>query len=154
MNSLKFKDLCEQLKAAGAKTPSSWANSELQEDIPQFARFLILKGLTNIYQDVQGNITEIDNGSEDVLNTEHILSSLIHEERLQKLLYSYGKSIIGRVIDLLDEGYLDEVNGQVGWALIELNQQGSTTDRLLQGLHKDFLEFEELELRKVTKTPS
>lgn len=154
MNSLKFKDLCEQLKAAGAKNPSSWANSELQEDIPQFARFLILKGLTNIYQDIQGNITEIDNGSEDVLNTEHLLSSLIHEERLQTLLYSYGKSIIGRVIDLLDEGYLNEVNDQVGWALIELNQQGSTTDRLLQGLHEDFLEFEELELRKVTKTPS
>lgn len=68
------------------------------------------------------------------------------------VLIEYGKSIIRRVIDLLDENYIDGVNDQVGWALIELDQQGLTTDRLLQVLHEDFLEFDALEPYKAIDT--
>ena len=79
------------------------------------------------------------------------LASQFDEQELKKLLHFYGKSIIGKVIDMLDQGYLYDVNGNVGWSLMELDNKGTTTDRLIQGLHEDFLEFEESELAPNSK---
>ncbi|HEJ9629280.1 hypothetical protein [Proteus terrae] len=151
MENSRFKDLCEQLKAAGATNPKSWANSELQENIPQFARFLVLKGLTDIYHDVEGNLSEIESYSDEATEAHQKLASQFDEQELKELLHFYGKSIIGKVIDMLDQGYLYDVNDNVGWSLMELDNKGTTTDRLIQGLHEDFLEFEESELDLNTK---
>ncbi len=151
MENSRFKDLCEQLKAAGATNPKSWANSELQENIPQFARFLVLKGLTDIYRDVEGNLSEIESYSDEATEVHQKLASQFDEQELKELLHFYGKSIIGKVIDMLDQGYLYDVNDNVGWSLMELDNKGTTTDRLIQGLHEDFLEFEESELDLNTK---
>lgn len=151
MENSRFKDLCEQLKAAGATNPKSWANSELQENIPQFSRFLVLKGLTDIYRDVEGNLSEIESYSDEATEAHQKLASQFDEQELKELLHFYGKSIIGKVIDMLDQGYLYGVNDNVGWSLMELDNKGATTDRLIQGLHEDFLEFEESELDLNTK---
>lgn len=151
MENSRFKDLCEQLKAAGATNPKSWANSELQENIPQFARFLVLKGLTDIYLDVEGNLSEIESYSDEATEAHQKLASQFDEQELKELLHFYGKSIIGKVIDMLDQGYLYDVNDNVGWSLMELDNKGTTTNRLIQGLHEDFLEFEESELDLNTK---
>ncbi|OAT51211.1 hypothetical protein M997_0058 [Proteus hauseri ATCC 700826] len=151
MEKKQFTQLCEQLKAAGAIHPKSWANSELQENIPQFARFLVLKGLTDIYRDIEGNISEIDTYSDNAKNIYNKLTAQIDTKELNEFLHIYGKSIIGMVIDMLDEGYLYGVNDKVGWTLMELDEHGTTTDRLIQGLHEDFLEFEELELKTQLK---
>ncbi|NBM53300.1 hypothetical protein LW139_19170 [Proteus vulgaris] len=151
MENSQFMDLCEQLKAAGATNPKSWANSELQENIPQFARFLVLKGLTDIYRDVEGNINEMDIYSDKANDVYQKLAPQLDKQELKELLHSYGKSIIGKVIDMLDEGYLYDVNDNVGWSLMELDDKGTTTDRLIQGLHEDFIEFEESELTSDTK---
>ncbi|QIG04494.1 hypothetical protein [Proteus sp. ZN5] len=151
MENCRFKDLCEQLKAAGATNPKSWANSELQENIPQFARFLVLKGLTDIYRDVEGNLSEMDIYSDEAIEIHQKLASQFNEPELKELLHFYGKSIIGKVIDMLDQGYLYDVNDNIGWSLMELDNKGTTTDRLIQGLHEDFLEFEESELSPNTK---
>ncbi|MBG2874552.1 hypothetical protein I4902_15615 [Proteus alimentorum] len=146
MENCRFKDLYEQLKAAGATNPKSWVNSELQENIPQLARFLVLKGLTDIYHDVEGNISEMDIYSDEITEVYQKLASQIDNQELKELLHLYGKSIIGKVIDMLDQSYLYGVNDKVGWSLMELDDKGTTTDRLIQGLHEDFIEFEELEL--------
>ncbi|MBI6530716.1 hypothetical protein JEP40_16535 [Proteus vulgaris] len=151
MENSRFMDLCEQLKIAGARNPKSWANSELQENIPQFARFLVLKGSTDIYRDVEGNISEMDIYSDEATEVYQKLTSQFDEQELKGLLHSYGKSIIGRVINMLDEGYLYGVNDNIGWSLVELDGNGTTTDRLIQGLHEDFIEFEESELTPDTK---
>ncbi|MEQ4909099.1 hypothetical protein [Proteus vulgaris] len=151
MENSRFMDLCEQLKTAGATNPKSWANSELQENIPQFARFLVLKGLTKIYRDVEGNINEMDIYSDEATEVYQKVASQFDEKALKELLHFYGKSMISKVINMLDEGYLYDVNDNVGWSLIELNDKGTTTDRLIQGLHEDFLEFEESELAPDTK---
>lgn len=141
-----FANLCQQLNDAGAKNPKSWANSELQENIPQFARFLMLRGLTDIYQDVDCNLGEMDNYSSSALATYEKLTSVFDEKELKKFLHIYGRALIGNVIDLLDEGYLYDVTEKVGWGLMELDENGTTTDRLIQGLHEDYLEFEETEI--------
>ncbi|EKT56301.1 hypothetical protein [Providencia sneebia] len=141
-----FANLCQQLNDAGAKNPKSWANSELQENIPQFARFLVLRGLTDIYRDVDCNLGEMDNYSSSTLATYEKLTSVFDEKELKKFLHIYGRALIGNVIDLLDEGYLYDVTEKVGWGLMELDENGTTTDRLIQGLHEDYLEFEETEI--------
>lgn len=151
MENSRFKDLCEQLKAAGATDPKSWVKSELQENIPQVARFLVLKGLTDIYRDVDENIGEMDIYSDEVTDVYQKLASQFDNQELKRLLHFYGKSVISKVIDMLDQGYLYDVNDKVGWSLMELNEQGETTDRLIQGLHEDFLEFDESELVPNTK---
>lgn len=151
MENSRFMDLCEQLKTAGATNPKSWANSELQENIPQFARFLVLKGLTKIYRDVEGNINEMDIYSDEATEVYQKVASQFDEKALKELLHFYGKSMISKVINMLDEGYLYDVNDNVSWSLMELNDKGTTTDRLIQGLHEDFLEFEESELAPDTK---
>lgn len=151
MENSRFKDLCEQLKAAGATDPKSWVKSELQENIPQVARFLVLKGLTDIYHDVDENIGEMDIYSDEVTDVYQKLASQFDNQELKRLLHFYGKSVISKVIDMLDQGYLYDVNDKVGWSLMELNEQGETTDRLIQGLHEDFLEFDESELVPNTK---
>lgn len=151
MENSQFMDLCEQLKVAGATNPKSWANSELQENIPQFARFLVLKGLTDIYRDVEENISEMDIYSDEATEIYQKLASQFDKQELKELLHTYGKSIIGKVIDMLDEGYLYSVNDNVGWSLMELDDTGTTTGRLIQGLHEDFIEFEESALTPDTK---
>lgn len=151
MENSRFKDLCEQLKAAGATDPKSWVKSELQENIPQVARFLVLKGLTDIYRNVDENIGEMGIYSDEETEVYQKLASQFDNQELKRLLHFYGKSVIGKVIEMLDQGYLYDVNDKVGWSLIELNEQGETTDRLIQGLHEDFLEFDESELVPNTK---
>ncbi|MFT0212316.1 hypothetical protein VQ643_06825 [Pseudomonas sp. F1_0610] len=165
MNS-KREDLINRLKQAGAKNPKSWASSEISENIAQFGRFLMLKNLTQLHNDIQGNLSyagdigcsvapeyqalceKLANGTqkpESVVVYEK-LCELLGEQNIAYFLHDYGKGLIGQVIDLLDEGNYNLEQDKVGWLLVETDEHGMTTDRPIQGLHEDFLEFEENEL--------
>lgn len=41
----EFQALVEKFRAAGAERPGEWAASEVEEDIPQLARFLFLRSV-------------------------------------------------------------------------------------------------------------
>lgn len=142
----KLNALLEKMEKAGASDPLSWAFSEIRENIPQFARFAVLKGLFDIVDDVEGNIDfacDVDERyEEDIYEVKEKLSKVIGEKQLNAFLKSYTKGVMWQVTNLLDEGNCMEDN-EPGWILSELDNDGNTTNRYINGLHESLNEFEE-----------
>ena len=51
-------ELSAAMKAAGCSDPRDWVNSELGENLPQFARFLMLRDVHALADDVDGTLSE------------------------------------------------------------------------------------------------
>ncbi len=137
--------LLEKLEKSGSRDPLSWALSEVQENIPQFARFSMLKGLVEIVDDVEGNIGLSDDVDEDyredIFEIQKRLIKAISEEELNAFLKSYTKGVMYQVANLIDEGNAGADN-QPGWVLSEINNDGDLTGRFINGLHESLSEFE------------
>jgi len=145
-----LEKLLEKMENSGATRPLDWALSEITENIPQFGRFLMLKGLYDIINDVEENMglaDDIDESYEnDIFEVAEQLKETIGEEGLNNFLKSYAKGIMWQVTNLIDEGNYNS-NGEPNWALKELaNENDNKSERFINGLHESFNEFEE-ELR-------
>jgi len=142
----KLEDLLRKLEKAGAKKPLDWALSDVEESIPQFARFLMLKRLFEIIEDIEGNIGFADDVDEnyesDIEEVCDQLKTAIGEEVLNKFLKSYTKGVMWQVINLIDEGNYN-TNGDPGWVLKEVSSEGKVTGKNVGGLHESFSDFEE-----------
>ncbi|OJJ14635.1 hypothetical protein BKI52_42155 [marine bacterium AO1-C] len=142
----KLEDLLDRLEKAGAKKPLDWALSNVEESIPQFARFLMLKGLFEIIEDIEGNMgfaEDVDESYEDdIEEVSNQLKTAIGEDGLNKFLKSYTKGVMWQVINLIDEGNYN-TNGDPGWVLKEVNSEGKITGKNVGGLHESFVDFEE-----------
>lgn len=137
--------LLSRLENAGAKDPLSWAYSEITENIPQFGRFLFLKGLLNIGNDVEENLGFADdvdeNYEDDIFEVSSKLKELIGEDKFNNFLKSYTKGVMWQVANLIDDGNYNE-NGEPNWSLKEINDKDKT-ERAINGLHENLNEFEE-----------
>lgn len=139
----EYENRVIRLCNAGVKNPSTWAFSKVTEGIPQFARFLILRSLFNIAKSADDNIamaTDFDDEVEEKYNT---LKDIVGEEELLSFLTSYSKGIIYNVVGLLDEGTQEAERDKVSWILMKIDENFESTGRMIQGLHEDFLEFED-----------
>ncbi|HEX6431381.1 MAG TPA: hypothetical protein VF008_27005 [Niastella sp.] len=125
---------------AGAKEPLRWAFSELQEGIPQFARFMILKSLYQSAHDVQGSI-DCGNDFDRHINTTHKeIAAAVGEEKLQQFLINYSKGMLYNMLGIFDEGNFD-FESEDSWQLVEFNRNSDTLGKPISGLHEDFIEF-------------
>ena len=135
--------LVERLIAAGATHPMQWAFSEVSENKPQFARFLILKKLTDIASDTATNIALAMDADDEVEDDFSELLATVGEAKLNKFIKAYGQGLISNVIGLLDEGNTYTERDGTSWMLMETESSGKLTGRIIEGLHEDFLEFNE-----------
>lgn len=138
----ELADLATRLDNAGAKNPLSWAFSEVTEGIPQFGRFLILKTLFTLARSTGDNIDIAYDFDEEIKEKYSEIAGYVGEDKLNSFLSSYSKGIIYNIIDLLDEGNLNYQEDKISWLLMKTDEEGEPTNQIIQGLHEDFLEFE------------
>jgi len=139
----EYESLVLRLRKAGAKNPSSWASSEVMEGIPQFTRFLILKSLFDIAKSTDDNIAMAADFDDEVEEKYNAIRDIVGEEKLLSFLTSYSKGIIYNVVGLLDEGNQEADRDKISWTLMKTDENFEPTGQVIQGLHEDFLEFED-----------
>ena len=138
----QLEELANLFLSVGAKNPISWAYSEITEDVPQLGRFLLLKHMHGIIKDTNGIIVEASEFDDDIQNKMNLISEVLGEELLNKMLYAYGKAILSGVISFIDEGNYSAKTDGISWHLCETTAKGESTGRVIQGLHEDFYDFE------------
>lgn len=139
----EYESLVMRLGNAGAKNPSSWASSEVTEGLPQFARFLILKSLFDIAKSTDDNIAMAADFDDELDEKYNTIKNAVGEEKLLSFLTAYSKGIIYNVIGLLDEGNQESDRDKISWTLMKTDENFESTGQIIQGLHEDFLEFED-----------
>ena len=138
----ELESLVIRLEKAGAKNPLSWALSEVTEKIPQFGRFLVLKTLFDIAKSTEDNISIAEDFDEDFNDKFDEIKENVGQEKLFDFLTSYSKGIIYNLIELLDEGNREFDRDKISWTLMKTDENFEPTGQIIQGLHEDFLEFE------------
>ena len=138
----EMEDLAIRLDRAGAKEPLSWAFSEVRENIPQFGRFLVLKKLFEIAKSPKENYLIAADFDSELKDKYLEISNMFGEERLLEFLISFSKGITWNLMYLLTEGNRNSDEDKVNWVLLKTDENGKHSEQIIQGLHEDFLEFE------------
>ncbi|MFK0258249.1 hypothetical protein [Streptomyces sp. NPDC090445] len=130
------QSLRTQFEALGAADAPDWARSEIDEDRPQLARFVLLRSLW------RGAIDGwADPGAlEQVAAARRLLAAGADRDDLVLLARAIAYEAVFVALDELDCGGDVNVSGvDAGWAVMESGEDGRPTDRPLSGLHEDLL---------------
>ncbi len=129
-------ELTERLRSRGLEEPEIWADSELQEDLAQTARFLFLHALGR----------RLDYSVDPALDAvEKVRVEGGTREEMRRVLQSALYDIVFDFVYLLDEAdgttHTDEPRFDVApdeprWALMELSPEGEVTGGVVSGLHE------------------
>src|SRR5436305_1623357 len=135
--------LIEMMEQAGASDAELWVQSEIQEDIPQVARYLLLR---NIGIDAMNRSDEYlkwlaheisnpkDSRSttmEAVAALKSLLDASVNKDDIGKIARYVIEQAIFRTLVVIDNGYDDWHEGLTdeapGWAMAELDAEGELT---------------------------
>ncbi|MFE5891258.1 hypothetical protein ACFQ6E_20235 [Streptomyces sp. NPDC056462] len=124
--------------ALGADDPHSWAESEIEENLPQLARYRFLRALS---QDIQAWDTSSVNCLRDVSDAEGAIESdpTMDLGRLARLVArETAFSVLCRLADPDSDGLPADIRQQLpGWVLTETTPAGEPTHRSLDCLYED-----------------
>lgn len=134
--------LAAAMHAAGCTQPKDWVRSELGEDIPQFARFLMLRDVHRLADAVDDTLTEALYDQPELQHTLDALRAAVPSASLHALLQAYGKALGNGFVMALDQGPAAPEEGMPGWQLMETDADGAPTGRRVEGLHEDYLDFD------------
>ena len=132
-------DLVRRMRDLGAPDPESWARSEVNGDVAQQARFLVLRP---IWADAIDPL-----GTEDVIRRHpagaRLLDAGTAPADLATLLRAVAYETAFYVLDRIDAGGdLDAPEDAPGWLLMETNGDGEPTGRGVGGLHESILSLD------------
>nr|QIY67842.1 hypothetical protein HEP85_40235 [Streptomyces sp. RPA4-2] len=130
------ESLCAQFSSLGVTDPVDLIKSEVMEDLPQLARFVLLR---NLWHGAIDGWTEP--GSLDQLPAgQRLLAAGTDREDLVRLVRAVAYEAVFATLDELDAGGDLNVSGvEAGWVVMESGEDGSPTGRTLSGLHEDLL---------------
>ncbi|OCA78317.1 hypothetical protein BBH99_08825 [Chryseobacterium contaminans] len=137
----QLDELVARMENAGATKPLSWAWSEFSEGIPQWARFMILKGIYQSANDVEGNADAALEFNQDAGEIFEEISKAVGEKKLKQFLTAYSKGMLYNMIGIFDEGNPD-YDSKDSWLLVTQDRESDIIARPISGLHEDFLEFD------------
>jgi hypothetical protein len=147
----RVADLTELLTHLGASDPSAWARSEVEEDIPQVARYLFLR------QAWQHVVPEDDSSWIEVWREmaaqspaapgagigpalERLQAAGVNREDLTTVVRVMQYSTLFGLCYLLDDpGAAEPEVEDLGWALVEVDPEGNV-GRHIGALHESLLE--------------
>lgn len=149
--STKTSRLTRLFEIAGAADPADWANSEIEDGIPQLARFLFLRqAWSQVVKD--GDVSWIDReiqqsekkpdapGAGLGLALSRLLKSGASKEDLSEVArVAQWQLLFGLCYQLSDPAIEEEELAHVGWGLFEMNESGEA-GRPIEGLHESVLE--------------
>ena len=148
-----FDRLVQQLKAADAPDPESWALSEVRENFPQLATFLLLRRL---WRDCIEPHARVEDYAEQTirsaeqrptapladlgLSLKRLLAAGADPKDLGRFARVVAYEAVFGVVHALDEGHDPEAAGDLPqWVLMERTPQGKLTGRDMYGLHESIL---------------
>ena len=126
--------LASTFRALGAPDPESWVRSQVDEGIPQLARFVFLQ---NLWKAVDAR------ADADVLDAHPQAARLIaaggSRDDVAFLARVSAFDAMMDVIGLIDNGRADDLGDQLpGWCLVQTDEGYRPTDRVVGGLHESF----------------
>lgn len=147
----KAEELIRTLRDLGDPRPELGAFSEITENIPQLARFLVLRHLwtraINRYRTntawIPMRIEQAENDPTDSfadsgLALRRMLDAGITLDDIGSVARMIAYEAVFNVLEIIDEGYDSDIE-KPGWALMELDETGEPTGRHVAALHEDIL---------------
>lgn len=138
----RLEALVARMAENGAKKPFEWAWSEFREGIPQWARFMILKGMYQSVYDIEGSVDAGNEFDQQTSNIHQKIADKIGTEKLNQFLIGYAKGMLYNMLGIFDEGNFDH-ESKDSWMLVEYDIENDRLGKPISGLHEDFLEFEQ-----------
>lgn len=125
-----------QFSALGVTDPLDLIKSELMEDIPQLARFVLLRSLWHGAINGWGEPGSLD----QLPSAQRLLAAGADQKDLVCLVRAVAYEAVFATLDELDTGGDVNASGvEAGWVVMESGEDGSPTGRALSGLHEDLL---------------
>src|SRR5215470_12085451 len=142
--------LTERFRQAGARNPRTWAESQVDERIPQLARFLFLRQAwaeivsetdpSWIHAAVAGAEAKPDDPYAGVGHAaKALLAAGATESQLTDLVRGQQAALLFRLCYLLEDPSLEDAFEDVQWGLFVLDEHGQPQEPL-GGLHESVLE--------------
>jgi hypothetical protein len=163
----RVEALAEQFRALGAEEPEAWALSEVEENLPQLAGFLLMRRIwasaeqwkappSAWFGEPPPDVEDEEDGDAEAAAEEvepafwaaqqavqRILAAGADPEDLKEIARAVFLHTAFDAVHTVDEGYdPDAGDGLPGWLLIELDAEFTTTGRAIVGLHEDLLTTE------------
>ncbi|WP_432081253.1 hypothetical protein [Streptomyces sp. WAC 04229] len=130
------ESLRARFEAVGAADAGDWAKSEICEDLPHLARFMLLRSL---WRGPIGGWADLD-AIDQLPVAQRLLAAGANKEDLVRLARAVAYEAVFATLDELDTGSDVNVSGiDVGWLVMESTEDGTSTGRALSGLHEDLL---------------
>lgn len=146
-------NLIQKMEKAGFKNNIPAAFSEIKENIPQFARMSVFKELHKIVRNIDNNC-DYANNLDDENNWKYLIEKFqkhFSKEEAEKFFYIYTKGIVAQFYDFFENGNPRAEEDDLNWVLLETKEDGSHSERIIQGFwENDFIE-EDFDWEKETK---
>lgn len=129
--------LAERFKELGALDPESWARSEISENIPQLARFMVLRALW------REAISPWTDGAalNDVAAAQRLIDAGADPHDVLLVARAGAYEAVAAAAQILDEGEDPNAReGDPGWHLVETDAECNPTGREIAGLHESLRE--------------
>jgi hypothetical protein len=143
----------------GAPDPEGWVKSEIEENIPQVARFLVLRTMwTRLINGYIGDTSWLERWAaraearphEPFADAGHAIRRMLAAGAAPEDLTQFARAVayeaVFGTIEIIDEGYdpdlIDPGNLAPGWVLIENDTEGQPTHRQVGGLHESLLSLD------------
>jgi hypothetical protein len=138
-------ELLAQFKSLGATDAEDWAQSEIEEDFAQLARFLFLRRIllsfVNFWRDHPEIWTDpFKKGSKAAIALKKMQDAGISAEEIGAVARMVAYQTATNMVFMIDAGKDRwETKELPGWKLMETNQNGELTGRDVAALHEDML---------------
>ncbi|MGQ5637818.1 MULTISPECIES: hypothetical protein [unclassified Streptomyces] len=128
--------LLAQFSVLGVTDPIEHIKSEVLENLPQLARFVLLRSLWRGAIDGWSEPGSLD----QLPAAQCLLAAGADRNDLARLARAIAYEAVFATLDELDAGGDVNVSGvEAGWVVMESGEDGSATGRALSGLHEDLL---------------
>ena len=153
-NKLDIQQWAEHFRAFGAHDPESWARSQVEEDIPQYARFVFLR---QAWQSVVGDGDTYWIDPQIEMAGQHprgpgagigpalkrmLAAGVSREDITEVVRVMQWRALAGLAYQLGDPGVVEYPSGEmprVNWTLFEVDEDGQPLNPI-DGLHESVLD--------------
>lgn len=129
--------LAKRFKELGAQDPEEWARSEISENIPQLARFMVLRALWREAISPWMDASALS----DVAAAQRLIDAGADRHDVLLVARAGAYEAVAAAVHILDEGGdPDARESDLGWHLVETDAECKPTGREIGGLHESLLE--------------
>ena len=147
-NNMNMQELSALFRKLGARNPEAWAHSQLEENIPQLARFLFLRQawkfvITENDSEWISEMRQIDSnkpGGDIGPAITRLLCGGAQENDLTTVVRVMQWQILSRMCQLLDDpGNIEREAGDIAWQLFQVDENDHPIS-IIGGLVESVLE--------------